>query len=87
MHKEDGDGEAKQAAQVLLRVTIVGAGALRKTDTADPFCVCAVAANNDLKFETPVIKDTVSPTWDHTREISDFETTSSLKFTTNYEYY
>jgi len=66
-----------------LRMVIVGARGLRDADwvgKSDPYCVCEVLTKPDTKVQTPVIKNTLNPTWDHETEITRFQPGDILVF-------
>lgn len=77
----------KKYGEQELRVTIIMAKDLRNADflpgsgKSDPFCVCEVKAKPQLKFQTPVVDDTLSPIWNHEGSFENFSAGDSLVFT------
>merc|ERR1712190_327297 len=49
-------------------VTVVSAKALRNADwvgKSDPYCIVEVPGRNGTRFETPVVKESLNPEWNH----------------------
>merc|ERR1712151_337337 len=64
-----GNSSATAPKPVKLKVSIISATGLRAADLSgksDPFCTCQA---KDAKFQTPVLKKTLSPQWNHVQTI------------------
>mmetsp|Transcript_86728 Transcript_86728/g.240559 ORF Transcript_86728/g.240559 Transcript_86728/m.240559 type:complete len:1129 (+) Transcript_86728:53-3439(+) len=66
-----------------LGVEVLSARGLRAADwggTSDPFCVVEVPGKKLSKFQTPVVKKTLTPVWNHSGEIAEFVPGDKLSF-------
>merc|ERR1712014_160502 len=59
------------------QLIIISARGLRKADrfgSADPFCVCTVQSQPDMRIQTKIKKLTVEPEWNHSEVIKAYDT-------------
>jgi len=64
-------------------VTIMRAHKLRNADRvgkSDPYCVCKIPTKPDVIMRTPVVKESLDPTWDYTAQVANFEKDDVLNF-------
>ncbi|CAE8593594.1 unnamed protein product [Polarella glacialis] len=67
-----------------LRVTVVSAKGLRDADwmgKSDPFCTCRIWTKEKPEFQTPVVKDDLSPVWNHESVIAEYSPGEPLELT------
>lgn len=82
------DVEEPASGPWLLKVVIVSASGLRRTDwgpgqSADPYCICSVPGKQSLRYRTPVIHATTSPAWRHECVIAGWSVGEPLEFLVN----
>lgn len=94
MQQQDGmiiqEAEIDPAAQfgptkANLQVTIVSAEGLYQSDgwltgKSDPYVICEVPGKPKQKIQTPVINNTLNPTWNHTDVIRNYTMGDGLEF-------
>lgn len=76
----------REVSGASLRVHIVSARGLRDADTgffgqSDAYCVCEIEGRGDAAFETPAVKNSLVPRWDHVGDVHDFRPADTLMFT------
>eukprot|EP00747_Dinoflagellata_sp_TGD_P106562 gnl/TRDRNA2_/TRDRNA2_169885_c0_seq1.p1 gnl/TRDRNA2_/TRDRNA2_169885_c0~~gnl/TRDRNA2_/TRDRNA2_169885_c0_seq1.p1 ORF type:complete len:1239 (+),score=247.28 gnl/TRDRNA2_/TRDRNA2_169885_c0_seq1:66-3782(+) len=79
--------EQAEVAKALI-VTVVSARGLRDADwsmwpgrgSSDPYCTFEIKGKPNNKFKTPVVKDELNPTWNHTERIDNYVLGDVLEF-------
>eukprot|EP00929_Paragymnodinium_shiwhaense_P050744 TRINITY_DN25561_c0_g1_i1.p1 TRINITY_DN25561_c0_g1~~TRINITY_DN25561_c0_g1_i1.p1 ORF type:complete len:471 (-),score=87.60 TRINITY_DN25561_c0_g1_i1:2-1414(-) len=85
MDRTDSMADDLEEPDAKLKVIINGAHDLRNADgmgrgLSDPFCVCKVPGRPKTVFKTATVQNSLSPVWNHTGFISEFEAGDSLEF-------
>mmetsp|Transcript_25054 Transcript_25054/g.72070 ORF Transcript_25054/g.72070 Transcript_25054/m.72070 type:complete len:1187 (+) Transcript_25054:37-3597(+) len=66
-----------------VKVALISASGLRNADLggrSDPYCVCEIVGKPQLRFQTPVVNDTLDPVWNKRGEL-DYAKGDSIKMT------
>jgi len=71
-----------------LMIMIAGATGLRNADwspftqdKSDPYCICQLVKNPDVKIKTATIQNTLNPVWNHVERVTSYQKGDSLQFT------
>jgi len=81
-----GPGKAPAVPATPLKVTIVGAKGLRKSDMlgllpGDPYCIFEIPGKSNAAFKTHSISKTLDPLWNHEAKVAAYAFGDSLCFT------